>query len=38
MRPFAPVFVSGRGTESFVRRDGKWIHAGWHRDALARCT
>jgi hypothetical protein len=25
--------TSGRGTEIFVRRDGKWIHTGWHLDA-----
>ena len=27
--------TSGRGTEIFVRRDGKWIHTGWHLDGLA---
>ncbi len=26
--------TSGRGTEIFVRRDGKWIHTGWHLDAI----
>ncbi len=24
----------GRGTEVFVRRDGRWIHTGWHLDAV----
>jgi hypothetical protein len=27
--------VSGRGTEVFVRRDGRWIHTGWHLDNVA---
>jgi ketosteroid isomerase-like protein len=27
--------VAGRGTEVFVRRDGRWIHTGWHLDAVA---
>jgi len=26
--------TAGRGTEIFVRRDGKWIHTGWHLDAV----
>jgi hypothetical protein len=26
--------TNGRGTEIFVRRDGTWIHTGWHLDAL----
>lgn len=25
----------GRGTEVFVRRKGRWIHTGWHLDAIA---
>ena len=24
--------MRGRLTEMFVRRDGKWLHPGWHRD------
>jgi hypothetical protein len=24
----------GRGTEMFVRRDGRWIHTGWHLDTV----
>jgi hypothetical protein len=24
--------MSGRLTEMFVRRDGKWVHPGWHLD------
>ena len=27
--------TSGRGTEIFVRREGRWIHTGWHLDAVA---
>jgi hypothetical protein len=27
--------VSGRLTEVFVRRDGRWIHPGWHLDTVA---
>jgi hypothetical protein len=27
--------VAGRGTEVFVRRDGRWIHTGWHLDSVA---
>ena len=23
---------TGRGTEIFVRRDGKWVDVGWHLD------
>lgn len=26
----------GRGTEVFARRAGKWIHTGWHLDAIAQ--
>jgi hypothetical protein len=26
--------TSGRGTEIFVRRGGRWIHTGWHLDAI----
>ncbi|MBK8058413.1 MAG: nuclear transport factor 2 family protein [Gemmatimonadetes bacterium] len=24
----------GRGTEIFVRRNGRWIHTGWHLDTI----
>jgi hypothetical protein len=27
--------VSGRLTEVFVRRDGRWLHPGWHLDTAA---
>lgn len=27
--------VSGRLTEVFVRRDGRWIHPGWHLDTVS---
>jgi hypothetical protein len=27
--------ITGRGTEIFVRRDGRWIHTGWHLDKVA---
>jgi Domain of unknown function (DUF4440) len=27
--------TSGRGTEVFVRRNGRWIHTGWHLDKVA---
>jgi hypothetical protein len=26
--------IAGRGTEVFVRRDGRWIHTGWHLDRV----
>ncbi len=26
------VVDAGRGTEVFVRRDGKWVDVGWHLD------
>lgn len=26
--------ITGRGTEIFVRRSGKWIHTGWHLDTV----
>jgi hypothetical protein len=26
--------VSGRLTEVFVRRDGRWLHPGWHLDTV----
>ena len=26
------VVDAGRGTEVFVRRDGKWLDVGWHLD------
>jgi ketosteroid isomerase-like protein len=25
--------VTGRGTEVFVRRDGRWVNSGWHLDS-----
>jgi ketosteroid isomerase-like protein len=27
--------TAGRATEIFVRRNGRWIHTGWHLDAVA---
>jgi hypothetical protein len=27
--------VRGRLTEVFVRQDGKWLHPGWHLDAIS---
>ena len=27
--------ASGRLTEVFVRRDGRWLHPGWHLDTVA---
>lgn len=27
--------VGGRLTEVFVRRDGRWVHPGWHLDSVA---
>ena len=27
--------LRGRLTEMFVRRDGKWVHPGWHLDLTA---
>ena len=26
--------ITGRGTEIFVRRDGRWVHTGWHLDRV----
>src|SRR5512134_327207 len=26
--------TTGRGTEIFVRRKGRWIHTGWHLDTI----
>jgi hypothetical protein len=26
--------TKGRGSEIFVRREGKWIHTGWHLDTV----
>ncbi len=26
--------TTGRGTEVFVRRSGRWIHTGWHLDTV----
>lgn len=26
--------ISGRGTEIFVRRNGRWAHTGWHLDRV----
>ena len=28
--------TTGRGTEIFVRRNGRWVHTGWHLDKV--CT
>ena len=28
-----PVVQEGRATEVFVRRNGKWLHPGWHLDS-----
>jgi len=25
--------ASGRGTEIFIRRDGRWVNSGWHLDS-----
>ena len=30
-----PDETAGRATEIFVRRNGRWIHTGWHLDAVA---
>jgi hypothetical protein len=30
-----PQETTGRGTEIFVRRNGRWIHTGWHLDAVS---
>ncbi|HWM28279.1 MAG TPA: DUF4440 domain-containing protein [Woeseiaceae bacterium] len=27
--------IAGRGTEVFVRRNGRWVHTGWHLDTVA---
>ena len=29
-----PHETTGRGTEVFVRRGGRWIHTGWHLDKV----
>lgn len=26
--------TTGRGTEIFVRRNGRWVHTGWHLDKI----
>ena len=28
-----PVMQEGRSTEVFVRKNGKWLHPGWHLDS-----
>ncbi len=28
-----PATVTGRGTEIFVRRNGRWLNSGWHLDS-----
>ena len=33
--PTGPSRESGRATETFVFRDGKWLNVGWHLDATA---
>jgi hypothetical protein len=30
--------VRGRLTEMFIRRDGKWLHPGWHLDVTTALT
>lgn len=30
----APQRMAGRATEIFARRDGRWVHPGWHLDAV----
>lgn len=30
--------TTGRGTEVFVRRNGRWVHTGWHLDAVGSPT
>ena len=27
--------TAGRGTEVFVRRNGRWVHTGWHLDTVS---
>jgi Domain of unknown function (DUF4440) len=27
--------IAGRGTEVFVRRNGRWVHTAWHLDTVA---
>lgn len=27
--------TTGRGTEIFVRRNGRWVHTGWHLDRVS---
>ena len=29
-----PQETAGRGTEVFVRREGRWVHTGWHLDTV----
>jgi hypothetical protein len=26
--------TTGRGTENFVHRQGRWVHTGWHLDTV----
>jgi hypothetical protein len=33
-REGTPHETTGRGTEVFVRRGGRWIHTGWHLDTV----
>jgi ketosteroid isomerase-like protein len=33
-RDGTPHETTGRGTEVFVRRGGRWIHTGWHLDTV----
>jgi ketosteroid isomerase-like protein len=30
--PNGPERMAGRATEVFARRDGRWVHPGWHLD------
>lgn len=30
--PHGPERLAGRATEVFQRRDGRWVHPGWHLD------
>ena len=31
--PSGPQRMAGRATEVFQRRDGRWVHPGWHLDS-----
>jgi hypothetical protein len=36
--PKGPSRESGRATETFVYRDGKWLNVGWHLDATSKAN